>query len=563
MRRGFWTTILSCACVALLTLPATAGAAIEVESFSFGLSTAQAGAHPDATVEVSFAKPGEPETARDAVVGLPRGLFLYPWTLPRCLPQQLAADECPISSQVGVVDVHAASLGDLGKAPVYLAAPGPDELARLVFSSIGFAEPVEVPVRASAANGYSLSLSLEDLPEAMPVASFELSLWGVPPAPSHDDERGPDAPVPGGRPAGIPMYPFTRNPTACGATGATLLARSYEDAEGLTAASASGPTITGCGKLSFEPATAVGLTTTEAASTTGLGFDNQLPQDLSPNALATSDTEALALYLQGLGVDEAAASSRATCTPAEANLFNEDPAACPPASRIGSFAGSLAGTDVDEVLEGGVYFGGLEAPGEYLLFLVASGAGLELKLPAWLVAGSEAELVIPELPQLPLEELDLQFDPAASLFLTPPTCGTFAAVTEAIGWSQPDLASVASTPFTVASGPGGGPCLAPRTGQNSPSPTTAPAAAAPKPTLTVKLLKHPPHRGRDRTPTFRFTSNLPGSSFKCKIDRRAWRPCRSPLTLRKLGLGNHTFGVKAHAVGAASSTLSFRFVIAP
>ncbi|HET9592605.1 MAG TPA: hypothetical protein VFP17_06795 [Solirubrobacterales bacterium] len=564
MRRGFFTTILSCGCLALLTLPGTAGAAIAVESFSFGLSTAQAGAHPDVTVDISFAEPGEPETPQDAFIELPRGLFLYPWTLPRCVPQQVASDECPLDSQVGVVDVHSASFGDLEKTPVYLGVPEPDELARLVFDSLGFSEPVEVPVRAGAANGYSLSLAFEGLPEAMPVATLELSLWGVPPAPIHDQERGPHASeVPGGRQAHIAQTPFTRNPTACGATSATAVAHSYEDAEDLSAALASGPTITGCDKLSFDPITALGPTAAEAASTTGLGFEYRLPQDLLSNGLATSDTEALALYLQGLTVNEAAASSRAVCTLAQANLFTEVPATCPAASKIASFGGALTGTD--EVLEGSVYFGGLEGPGEYLLLLVASGAGLELKLPAWLVAGSEAELVIPELPQLPLEDLDLQFNPATSLFLNPPRCGTFAAITEAIGRSQPDLASVASTPFLVDSGPNGGPCPEPQAGGSSPPPTTgaAPAPTAPKPPVTVELLKHPPHRGRDRTPTFRFASNLPDSSFECKIDRRKWRSCHSPLTLRKLGVGNHTFRVKARAAGAASRTLSFRFVIAP
>jgi hypothetical protein len=559
-------TIFWLACLAILALPGSAAAAIEVESFSFGSSSAQAGAHPDVIVDVSFAEPGEPETAQDAVVQLPRGLFLYPWTLPRCVTGQLAADNCPIGSQVGVVHVHANLDGDpnsaLETAPVYLVIPNADELIRLAFQPLGFAAPVEVPVRARAADGYSLSLAFEELPEAMPISSLELALWGVPPASSHDDERGPAPPVPGGRPSGIPETPFTRHPTACGTTTATLTAHSYEDPDSFVTALASGPAISGCHILPFGPVAIVTLSSKEAASATGVGMEYHLPQNLAPNGLATSDTEAIALYLPpGLAVNEVAASQQAACTLAQANLATDDPAACPPASKIGTFGGSLAGTS--DLLEGSVYFGGLEGPGEYLLFLVAIGAGIELKLPAWLGLGSEAELVIPELPQLPLEELDLQTDPAASLFTTPPRCGTFEVGTEAIDWSQPDVASILPSSFTIDSGPGGGTCPEPQAGQNPPPTSTPPAAtlpATPKP--TVKLLEHPPHRGRDRTPTFRFASSVAGSTFQCKLDHRSWRLCRSPLTLRKLGLGNHALRIKASAAGEASAIVTYRFILA-
>ncbi|HEV2856972.1 MAG TPA: hypothetical protein VGW80_01060 [Solirubrobacterales bacterium] len=563
MRRGLRTTILCFACLGILALPGSAAAAIEVESFLFDASTAQAGAHPDLTVHVSFAEPGAPETAQDAVVQLPPGLFLYPGTLPRCGPQQLADDECPIDSQVGVVDVQVASFGSLEKTPVYLAVPEPGEVARLAFHSLGFAEPLEVPVRAGAASGYSLSLAFEELPEAMPIASLELALWGVPPAPIHDEERGPHASeIPGGRQANIPQTPFTRNPTACGATSASVTANSYEEPDEFSTATASGPTVTGCDKLAFEPASAFALSSAETASAAGIGMEYQLPQDLTPHGLATSDTEAIALYLPGLAVNEAAASQQATCTLAEANLATEDPSACPAASKIGTFSTALAAGD--GALEGGIYFGGAESPSEYRLFLAAGGAGPELKLPAWLVsAGSEAELVIPELPQLPLEELDLQVDPAASLFLTPPQCGTFEALTEAFDWSRSDFAFVMPTPFTIDSGPGSGPCPSPADKATSTPKPSAPALPAPAQNPIVKLRRHPVHHGHDRTPTFRFVSSIAGSTFQCKIDRRPWRPCHSPLTLHKLRFGSHVFRVKAlAAAGAASPVVTYRFIVA-
>jgi hypothetical protein len=64
---------------------------------------------------------------------------------------------------------------------------------------------------------------------------------------------------------------------------------------------------------------------------------------------------------------------------------------------------------------------------------------------------------------------------------------------------------------------------------------------APRTTLTRK----PARKTHDRTPTFRFSSDEIGSSFECKLDGKAFRPCRSPFTARKLSVGRHRFKVRA------------------
>jgi hypothetical protein len=61
----------------------------------------------------------------------------------------------------------------------------------------------------------------------------------------------------------------------------------------------------------------------------------------------------------------------------------------------------------------------------------------------------------------------------------------------------------------------------------------------------TRLRGKPPKRIPDRTPTFRFTSDEPKSTFQCKIDGRRLRSCRSPFTAGRLGLGWHTFKVRA------------------
>jgi len=69
---------------------------------------------------------------------------------------------------------------------------------------------------------------------------------------------------------------------------------------------------------------------------------------------------------------------------------------------------------------------------------------------------------------------------------------------------------------------------------------------------------------RGHRAVFRFVSSEPGSTFLCKLDRRRFWRCRSPLVLRSLGSGPHVFRVKARAPGGATdrtpATWRFRVV---
>lgn len=45
--------------------------------------------------------------------------------------------------------------------------------------------------------------------------------------------------------------------------------------------------------------------------------------------------------------------------------------------------------------------------------------------------------------------------------------------------------------------------------------------------------------------TFRFTATVANSSFQCKLDKKPWKPCKSPRTYKGLKGGRHSFKVKA------------------
>ncbi len=87
----------------------------------------------------------------------------------------------------------------------------------------------------------------------------------------------------------------------------------------------------------------------------------------------------------------------------------------------------------------------------------------------------------------------------------------------------------------------------------------AAAGAARKPNTTIAKQATSTH---DRTPTFRFSSSRPGSSFQCKLDRGPFKACRSPFTTRLLSYGRHTLLVRAVRSGATDpSPAAFKFTV--
>jgi CSLREA domain-containing protein len=94
-------------------------------------------------------------------------------------------------------------------------------------------------------------------------------------------------------------------------------------------------------------------------------------------------------------------------------------------------------------------------------------------------------------------------------------------------------------------------------------PSACPPAASPtppdktKPKVTIK--KAPKAKSTATTAKFVFSSNEK-STFKCKLDKKAWAKCKSPKTYRKLKLGKHVFKVKAtDATGNVSAVLTRKF----
>ena len=69
------------------------------------------------------------------------------------------------------------------------------------------------------------------------------------------------------------------------------------------------------------------------------------------------------------------------------------------------------------------------------------------------------------------------------------------------------------------------------------------------------IVKGPQARSHKRTAKFKFASSEASSTFQCKLDKKSFKPCRSPKKYKRLKPGKHVFRVRAiDAAGNADKT---------
>jgi hypothetical protein len=87
-------------------------------------------------------------------------------------------------------------------------------------------------------------------------------------------------------------------------------------------------------------------------------------------------------------------------------------------------------------------------------------------------------------------------------------------------------------------------------------PGSAGATAPPCPTSSAaapntKITKGPSGKIEAHRATFKFSSDPAGAKFECKLDKKKFKPCKSPTTYKGLAAGKHTFKVRAVAASGA------------
>ena len=467
-----------CVALAALSLAPAAFAADEfdqfaVESVSASLSTTQAGAHADFTTGIKLTqKEGLPYAfTRDIEVHLPPGISGNPQNFQRCTVDQLgnAPDQsaCPIDSQVGVSEVRVSEPNGSFLEPVYnMPSPGGDVVARLGFFAAIY--PTFINVRIDPVD-LSLVATVEGAASAAGLQSAITTLWGVPAADEHDNQRlTPLEALNGeavGREAEAAPKPFMSNPTDCTLTRqVTVTARSYQLPNDPSTKSAPFPQITGCSLIDFAVGFTITPTNPEAAAPTGIDAVLTIPQNESPQGKATSTLKSAVVTLpEGFVVNSAAANGLEACSASQVGFEKNEAAHCPDGAKIGSVEMDVPA--LEQPLHGSVYQRTPEPGHLFRFWVVADEQGVHLKLPAEIetdpVTGQLTTIFagIPALggnPQVPFRELQLHvFGGPRAPLSTPASCGTYATRYSYSPWSGRDPVE-GEAPMSITSGCGKG-----------------------------------------------------------------------------------------------------------
>jgi hypothetical protein len=406
-----------------------------IASFSLGLSSTQAGAHPDFTTAFAFNTDSEGNPVgqvKDIRVDLPVGLVGNPQATPRCTPAELSVFDCKPGAQVGLLDATFTLLGQPSDTPaaVYNMTPSPGHVATFA-ASVTFATIlIQVDVRRDGS--YGVQATVSDTSSLLPLQATSLTLWGVPADPGHDAQRigpAPEYTVPTS--AGVPPAPFMINPNDCaaGAPSGSLSVDSWQNPGEFVTQTAALPAPTGCERLQGSPSIAVTPETTQASSPSGYDVDLKVPQNLDPYALMTPDLRNVVLTLPlGTVISPSVANGLAACSQEQFGLNTPSQVTCPDAAKIGTV--EVTTPLLADRLEGSVYvarqnanpFGSLLA-----IYLLVEGDGVQVKLAGQVtpdpVTGQLTTTFLNN-PQLPFSDLKVHIfgGPGAALS-NPTTCG--------------------------------------------------------------------------------------------------------------------------------------------
>jgi hypothetical protein len=435
-----------------------------------GSPVVQAGSTPDTSSTSFFIKINDEGTGptgnvRMTSVDLPPGLVGNPRTTPVCLKADLlgtpgGTNACPIGTQVGTYSLFFRlsfnAENNSGSGVLASVVPPKGVAASFGFTFLGV--PTYIDLRVRKGGDYGLTATVRDIPMTVPIAGVKITLWGAPADPSHDAERGRDFACTGdavnpkidcgggGASLGVTPKALLRASTACvGAQTAQLAANSWQTPTDWVHQSSETPGLTGCDQVPFAPTVDAQPTTSAADAPTGLSVDVQVPQDDTPDDIASSDVKTVAMTLpEGVSISPSSADGLGACTDEQAAIGSEAEPACPESSKIGDV--SIDAPAFEDPLEGSVYVGTQQsddpASGQmFRLFLVAQDPrhGVTIKLPGAIkVDPATGRLVatFDNAPQLPFSSLRVKLKGGARAPLaTPAACGEYPITTKLTGWN--------------------------------------------------------------------------------------------------------------------------------
>jgi hypothetical protein len=451
-----------------------------VESVQAGLSTTQAGGHPDLTLDVGIKT--DP-TSEPNVFGLhdayaptrsirfnpPPGLIGDPNVLG--VPQQCTTKElvnfqtegCPNGSQVGISAISAYTLKKEFREPLYMMAPpGGDVVARI--GTVAGVFPVFIDFKVRSESDYGLTAEVTEAPATAKLIKLESTFWGVPADHSHDTERctakevfEKDCSSSPPRPPGSRPLPFLTNPTQCGVPLALGVNASSWVEPGLDPAkevTSSFPTITGCNNLPFGPQLTVSPTNHHTSAPTGLDLTLSLSQSDGVNVLEPAQIRDIRIDLpQGIRINPGSADGLTTCSAVQVRFGERVDAECPDAAKMAATEFEIGA--LPRRMKGAIYLREPEPGNLFRIWVVADDLGAHVKLAGQLevdeVTGQVRSVLIDN-PQVPLREVKLLFKSGfRAPLMTPGNCGEYLTHYEFTPWSG-GPASIGDTPMQIDEG---------------------------------------------------------------------------------------------------------------
>lgn len=497
-----------------LSLPVTARAAFGPKPGSEGFDVTllrengspenRAGIHPD-TMNIalrlnSSGGLGDGDL-RDAHLALPPGLLINLARVDECSPEDfhtpraspheasLSGESCPIGSQIGTVAVDSSygggSIHHFGLFSVTALYGDPFAIG---FAPFGKSILISSHLREADAG---LTLDLEGLPQAVDLKGLELTIWGTPWLHSHDSRRGDclngatggsygSCPVPT---LGTPQLygELTKSiltlPTSCeGAPSYTLNLRSWAgevSERSLLNHSAAGQPLPIEECKNALTRAEVQLTGDEAGVGTGLTFDLEVDDGggiLNPGSIARpAIREAVVALPEGMTLNPSLGAGLGVCSEAEFSretALSPPGAGCPNSSKIGMIeVEGIIG--LREKLVGSLFLARpYDNPFDSLLaiYMVASSArrGVVAKSIGNVQlnpASGRMTATFKELPRLLYTHFSLRFrEGQRASFVSPASCGNYAAQVDMRAWGRPNILLPDSAAFTISHGERGTRC---------------------------------------------------------------------------------------------------------
>ncbi len=293
----------------------------------------------------AFGTVASPALPRDLRFVLPAGLIGNPSPFEQCTEGEFVTKHCPLGSQVGVAVVTIAKpLQDTEAVPVFNMVPSRGEPARFGFRDTGVDTLLDTSIRAGG--DYGVTVEVNNITQTAAYLSSQVTLWGWPADPRHDNSRGYGCVgfeifVRGcSSPEDTGTAPFLSLPTSCGGEPfkVTVEGDSWPAPEPgdpsqpvqdwrpliqepvsytLGDEADSAIALDGCNRLGFEPSIKVTPDSTEASKPSGLNVDVHVNQSevLIPNGLAQSNVKDITVALpEGIAIDPSGGDGLEACS---------------------------------------------------------------------------------------------------------------------------------------------------------------------------------------------------------------------------------------------------------